>query len=124
MAGQPVKKGQVIGVLGHSANTREGIPRDRAHLHFEINFLLNSNFYLWYPKHDPDAPPFGNFNGKNLIGLDPAAFLRAYAANRNLNFAQYISQQPVAFTALVSARPLADTSSRTGPARQWHSRRL
>ena len=103
--GQPVKKGQVIGVLGHSANTREGIPRDRAHLHFEINFLLNPNFHIWYPKHDPDAPPFGNFNGKNLIGLDPAAFLRAYAANRKLNFAQYVSQQPVAFTALVGARP-------------------
>ena len=105
VVGQPVKKGQVIGVLGHSANTREGIPRDRAHLHFEINFLLNPNFYLWYPKHDPDAPPFGNFNGKNLIGLDPAAFLRAYATNRKLNFAQYVSQQPVAFTALVGARP-------------------
>jgi peptidoglycan LD-endopeptidase LytH len=105
VAGQPVKKGQVIGVLGHSANTREGIPRDRAHLHFEINFLLNPNFYIWYPKHDPDAPPFGNFNGKNLIGLDAAAFLRAYAANRKLNFAQYVSQQPIAFTALVGARP-------------------
>lgn len=103
--GQPVKQGQVIGVLGHSANTREGIPRDRAHLHFEINFLLNPNFYIWYPKHDPDAPPFGNFNGQNLIGLDPAAFLRAYAANRKLNFAQYVSKQPIAFTTLVGARP-------------------
>ena len=104
--GQPVKKGQVIGVLGHSANTREGIPRERAHLHFEINFLVNPNFHIWYPKHDPDAPPFGNFNGLNLIGLNPAAFLRAYAANRELNFAQYVSKQPVAFTALVGARPL------------------
>ena len=105
VADQPVKKGQIIGTLGHSTNTREGISRDRAHLHFEINFLLNPNFHIWYPQHDPAAPPFGNFNGKNLIGLDPAAFLRAYATNRKLNFAQYVAKQPVAFTALLNARP-------------------
>ena len=106
VAGQPVKKAQVIGTLGHSTNTRERISRDRAHLHFEVNFLLNPNFHIWYPKHDPKAPPFGNFNGQNLIGLDPAAFLRAYAADRNLNFARYVAMQTVAFTALVGARPL------------------
>ena len=103
---QPVKKGQIIATMGHSTNTRECISRDRAHLHFEINFLLNPNFRIWYPKRDPQAPPFGNFNGKNLIGLDPAAFLRAYATNRKLNFAEYVSKQPIAFTALVGARPL------------------
>ena len=105
VAGQPVKKEQVIGTLGHSTNTRERITRDRAHLHFEVNFLLNPNFRIWYPKHDPKAPPFGNFNGQNLIGLDPAAFLRAYAADRQLNFAAYVAAQPIAFTVLVGARP-------------------
>jgi hypothetical protein len=105
VAGQPVKKAQVIATLGHSSNTREGISRDRAHLHFEIDLLLNSNFRIWYPKRDPKAPPFGNFNGQNLIGLDPAAFLRAYAADRKLNFAAYIATQPVAFTVLVGAHP-------------------
>jgi len=113
VAGQPVKKAQVIGTLGHSANTRERITRDRAHLHFEVNFLLNPNFYVWYPKHDPKAPPFGNFNGQNLIGLDPAAFLRAYAANPKLNFAAY-----------VAAAALAHTPSRAGPADQRDSRGL
>ena len=39
-AGQPVRKAQVIATLGHSTNTRERIPADRAHLHFEINLLL------------------------------------------------------------------------------------
>jgi hypothetical protein len=106
VAGQPVKKMQVIGTMGHSTNTRERISRDRAHLHFEVNFLLNPSFHIWYPKHDPKAPPFGNFNGQNLIGLDPAAFLRAYAADRKLNFAAYVAAQPVAFTVLVGARPL------------------
>jgi len=106
VAGQPVQKGQVIGILGHSTNTREGIPSERAHLHFEINFMLNPNFRIWYPKRDPKAPPFGNFNGLNLAGLDPAAFLRAYAADRKLNFADYLAHQPIGFTVLVGARPL------------------
>ncbi|HVM60537.1 MAG TPA: M23 family metallopeptidase [Verrucomicrobiae bacterium] len=104
-AGQPVKKGQVIATMGHSANTKEGISRDRAHLHFEIDLLLSPYFHIWYPKHDPQAPPFGDFNGRNLAGLDPAAFLRAYAANRKLNFAEYVARQPIALTVLVGARP-------------------
>ncbi len=104
-AGQPVKKGQVIATMGHSANTHEGISRERAHLHFEMDLLLSPYFHIWYPKHDPQAPPFGNFNGRNLAGIDPAAFLRAYAANRNLNFAEYVSKEPIAFTVLVGARP-------------------
>jgi hypothetical protein len=105
VAGQPVSRQQVIGTLGHSTNTREGISADRAHLHFEINFMLNPGFRVWYPKRDPKAPPFGNFNGKNLIGLDPAAFYRAYAANQKLNFAEYVARQPIGFTVLVRARP-------------------
>jgi hypothetical protein len=101
VAGQPVKKSQVIGVLGRSANTREGISVDRAHLHFEINVMLNPHFRIWYHKRDPKAPPFGNFNGRNFVGLDPAAFLRAYAGNPKLNFAEYVAQQPAAFTVLL-----------------------
>ncbi|MCG3146649.1 MAG: hypothetical protein PCFJNLEI_00083 [Verrucomicrobiae bacterium] len=104
--GQSVQKGQVLGRVGRSTNTKEGITPDRAHLHFEINLMLNPNFRAWYAKRDPKAPPFGNFNGRNLVGLDPAAFLRAYAANRKLNFAEYVARQPVAFTVLVGARPL------------------
>jgi len=107
VVGQPVTKGQVIAMLGHSTNTREGIPAERAHLHFEINFMLNTGFRVWYPRQDPKAPPFGNFNGKNLFGLDAAAFFRAYAGNRQLNFADYVAHLPVAFTVLVNTRPLS-----------------
>ncbi len=107
VAGQPVHKGQVIATLGHSTDTREGIPAERAHLHFEINFMMNSNFHIWYPRHEPKAPPFGDYNGLNLFGTDPAAFLRAYAANPKINFAEYIDREPVAFTVLVGARPFS-----------------
>ena len=104
VAGQPVKKGQAIGGLGRSTNSREGISQDRAHLHFEVAFMLNTGFRNWYAKRDPKAPPFGNFNGQNFFGIDPAALLRAYAGNTALNFADYIQRQSVAFTVLVGAR--------------------
>jgi len=102
--GQSVRKAQIIGTMGHSANTREGIAAERAHLHFEIDLLLNPNFYAWYPQHDPAAPPFGNFNGKNLFGLNPAAVFREFAGNPKLNFANYVTRQQIGFTVLVSAR--------------------
>jgi len=105
VVGQPARKGEQIGILGRSTNTREGISSDRAHVHFEVNFMLNPNFRIWYPKRDPDAPPFGNFNGLNFLGMDPAALLRTAVANTPLNFAEYVARQPVGFTVLVSARP-------------------
>lgn len=105
VVGQPVRKAQVIATMGHSSNTREGIPAERAHLHFEIDVMLNPNFKIWFAQRDPKAPPFGNFNGRSLFGMDPAAFFRAYAADRKLNFAEYCARQPVGFTVLVNARP-------------------
>jgi hypothetical protein len=107
VVGQPVAKAQVLGMLGRSTNTREGIPVERAHLHLEINFMINPGFRVWYPRRDPQAPPFGNFNGKNLVGLDPAALYRAYDAHRRLNFADYVARQPVALAVLVPARPFS-----------------
>jgi hypothetical protein len=102
---EPVKRGQRLGTLGRSSNTREGIPAERAHLHFEVNFLLHDRFDVWYRKRDPKAPPFGKYNGQNLAGLDPAALFKAAADNPKLNFAEYVARQPVAFTVLVGARP-------------------
>src|ERR1051325_9556551 len=102
---QHVSKGQVVAVLGRSTNTREGISRDRAHVHFEINFMMNPHFYRWYPTKDPKAPDFGNYNGQNFIGIDPAAFFLALRADPKLNFADYLRRQPEAFRVIVPARP-------------------
>jgi len=104
-AGMAVTKNQRLGTLGRSTNYKEGIPRERAHLHFEVNFLLNTHFHIWYPRRDPKAPPFGNFNGLNLYGLDPAALLLAAGANPKLNFAEYAARQKIAFTVFVPAKP-------------------
>src|ERR1043166_9748740 len=104
---QAVAKGQVIAVMGRSSNTREGISRDRAHLHFEINFMMNRHFYRWYPKKDPKAPDFGNFNGQNFIGIDPAAFFQSLHVNPKMDFPGYLRQQPEAFRVRVPARPFS-----------------
>ncbi len=104
--GRWVQKGQPIAVMGRSSNTRERISRERAHLHFEICFLLNPDFDRWYRKRDPKAPPFGAFNGQNFVGLDPAVLLREAATNPKMNFAEYIARQPVGFTVLVPAGSL------------------
>jgi murein DD-endopeptidase MepM/ murein hydrolase activator NlpD len=103
--GQPVAKGQRLGTLGHSTNSKEGIPRERAHLHFEVDFLMNTHFHIWHPKRDPKAPPFGNFNGQNLCGLDPAALLLRMRSEPKLKFTEYVARQTVAFTVLVPAKP-------------------
>jgi murein DD-endopeptidase MepM/ murein hydrolase activator NlpD len=102
---QPVRKCQVIATMGHSTNTREGISQDRAHLHFEVDLLLSPNFHIWYPKREPKAPPFGNYNGLNLFGMDPAALFRKVIADPKLSFADFVAQQPIAFAVLVGARP-------------------
>jgi murein DD-endopeptidase MepM/ murein hydrolase activator NlpD len=79
--GQSVKAGEVVGTLGRSANTREGISKDRAHLHFELNLLLNERFAGWYRKTFPDQRnDHGGWNGQNFLGLDPRAILQAEQA--------------------------------------------
>src|SRR5438874_10201706 len=42
--GQPVKAGEAVAVMGRTTNTREGISKDRAHVHFELNLFVNDRF--------------------------------------------------------------------------------
>jgi murein DD-endopeptidase MepM/ murein hydrolase activator NlpD len=76
--GQPVKAGESIAVMGRTANTREGISRDRAHVHFELNLLVNDRFSAWYKKTFPTQKnDHGDWNGQNLLGIDPWRLLVA-----------------------------------------------
>jgi murein DD-endopeptidase MepM/ murein hydrolase activator NlpD len=76
-AGQAVKAGQPLGTLGRSANTAQGISKDRAHLHFELGLRLSDRFTAWqkstYPGQRNDH---GEFNGRNFAGLDPFLVFR------------------------------------------------
>jgi len=76
--GQPVKAGETIAVMGRTANTREGISKERAHVHFELNLLVNDHFAAWYKKTFPaQRNDHGDWNGQNLLGLDPRLLLLA-----------------------------------------------
>jgi peptidoglycan LD-endopeptidase LytH len=74
--GQTVKAGDPIATMGRTANTHEGISKDRAHVHFELNLLANERFSAWFKKACPgERNDHGNFNGQNLVGIDPRLIL-------------------------------------------------
>jgi murein DD-endopeptidase MepM/ murein hydrolase activator NlpD len=76
--GQPVKAGEAIGTMGRTSNTGDTITKDRAHVHFELNVIVNDNFAGWYKKTFPSQRnDHGIWNGQNLDGLDPRAILIA-----------------------------------------------
>jgi hypothetical protein len=62
--------------MGRTANTRESISKDRAHVHFELNLLVNDRFESWYKKTFPgQRNDHGEWNGQNLFGIDPRLIL-------------------------------------------------
>jgi murein DD-endopeptidase MepM/ murein hydrolase activator NlpD len=74
--GQAVQAGEPIAVMGRTANTREGISKDRAHVHFELNLLVNDRFASWFKKTSPgQRNDHGEWNGQNLLGIDPRPIL-------------------------------------------------
>lgn len=93
--GARVEAGTVIGVMGRSASYR--IPRERAHLHFEIGFRLSDDFQTWY-----DQQKFGSqnrhgiWNGMNLVSIDPLDFYRSMRAGEVSSLYQYLRRLPAA----------------------------
>jgi murein DD-endopeptidase MepM/ murein hydrolase activator NlpD len=77
-AGQAVRAGEAIGIMGRTSNTSERIGKERAHVHFELNVLVNDHFPAWFSKFMPgERNDHGEWNGQNLDGLDPRAILLA-----------------------------------------------
>ena len=72
--GAAVKAGQVIATMGRTSDA-EVITRDRAHVHFELNVLMNDNFAAWFKKSSAERNDHGEWNGQNLNGLDPREIL-------------------------------------------------
>jgi hypothetical protein len=72
--GQIIEAGEENGILGTSSNCVT-IPNSRAHVHFEIDFKIGDgkNFAVWYAKNFCDQNAHGEYNGFNLIGIDPIA---------------------------------------------------
>jgi murein DD-endopeptidase MepM/ murein hydrolase activator NlpD len=97
--GQAVQPGTPLGVLGHTSSS--AIPRERAHLHFEIGLLNNERFVYWY-RAQKLKPDHGNFHGGNLTGVDPLAFLRWQHAQPGGSFRDFLALQPAAFQLAVT----------------------
>jgi len=91
-AGIAVKAGETIGMMGRTANTRQSITKDRAHVHFELNLLINDHFAAWYKKTNPkQRNDHGDWNGQNLLGLDPRLILlEQRALGAKFDLAQFI----------------------------------
>jgi len=93
--GQSVKSGEVVAVMGRTANTHEGISKDRAHVHFELNLLVNERFASWYKKNSPgQRNDHGEWNGQNLLGLDPRLILQQqHTEGAKFNLVEFIRHQ-------------------------------
>lgn len=73
--GDRVKAGETIGVMGRSAGGYH-IPQSRAHLHFEVGLRISDNFQKWYDRQGYSSKNHhGNYNGLNLWGMDPLAYM-------------------------------------------------
>ncbi len=107
-AGVAVKRGQTLGTMGRSAGGYT-IPKDRAHLHFEIGLMMTRDFQAWY-----DARKFGSrnqhgvWNGMNLMGFDPLDFLDAWRARKVDTFEEYFARMDVAVRVRIATRRVPD----------------
>ena len=110
--GAAVTRGQTIGTLGHSSGGYM-IPKERAHLHFEIGVAVTRDFQPWYERRR-----FGSrndhamWNGMNLMGLDPLDFLNQWRAKRVNTFQDYFAQMPVAVRLRIATRRVPDFTVR------------
>ena len=106
--GTRVEMGTVIGVMGRSAGNR-ALPKDRAHLHFEIALRLTDKFSSWYRwKGFGSKNDHGLWNGMNLVGVDPKAFYDAFRDKRVDSFLDFWCTKPVAVTLRVATRSTPD----------------
>ena len=94
--GKAVAAGEVLGIMGHTAST--GIPRSRAHLHFEIGLKVTDNFQSWYNAQKfKSKNEHGVWNGMNMVGLDVLDFFRKAADGKIHNLNDYFQSIPEAF---------------------------
>ena len=104
--GQAVKAGETVGILGRTANTREGISKERAHVHFELNVYVNDRFPAWFKKNYPGQKnDHGQWNGQNLLGLDPRALLlEQQRLGKNFSLLKYLQGETELCRVVVRAK--------------------
>jgi murein DD-endopeptidase MepM/ murein hydrolase activator NlpD len=109
--GQRVAHGAVIATMGHSSD--RPIPRDRAHLHFEIGVMVTRDFESWYERQKYGSRnEQGLWNGMNLMGLDPLAVFNGWRAGRIVTLQDVFAQQPVAVRLKIATHRMPDFVAR------------
>ncbi|NCG08600.1 MAG: peptidoglycan DD-metalloendopeptidase family protein [Verrucomicrobia bacterium] len=94
--GTQVVAGSVLGKMGRSASGYT-IPKSRAHLHFELGIMLTDDFEAWYGRQKFKTPNrHGNWNGMNLVSVDPLGFYEGIRRGSIRNFNDYLKARPVA----------------------------
>ena len=103
--GERVQRGQVLATMGRSAGGY-AIPKERAHLHFEIGLMLTRDFQTWYSRRKFGSPnEQGLWNGMNLMGIDALDFLGDWRAKRANTFRDYFAQiEPVVTLRIATMR--------------------
>lgn len=102
-AGKTVRAGDVIAVMGRTSNTSERIGKERAHVHYELNVLVNDNFAAWFKRNAVgERNDHGNWNGQNFTGLDPMAVLLA-ERDKKFSLLNYVRSQTELCRVLVHA---------------------
>ena len=98
VVGRSVKAGDPIGRMGHTSTL--SIPVSRAHLHFELALMANSGYASWF-RSKKLKPDHGNFNGGNLLSMDPLPAFRAAAAGEAFGVGDHLRRLAPAFTLIV-----------------------
>ena len=102
-AGTPVRAGEGMATMGRTSNTRQRITPDRAHVHFEIDFQVSGKYEEWHRKHRPGTRnDHGEFNGLNLLGIDPAIVLKSgQRLGPGFSLVRHLAAQPEMMRVLI-----------------------
>lgn len=108
VVGQTVAAGDRIATMGRTSNTGQTIAKDRAHLHFELGFLVHHRFAEWLKQNVAGARnDHGVFNGQNFIGIDPGILLRSsHRFSDSFDLTRYLTVQRELFRVAVRATNL------------------
>lgn len=106
--GMELSEGTNIGRMGRTAGGYT-IPKERAHLHFEIGLRYTQQFQSWYDKQSfPSKNWHGIWNGLNLFGVDPLDFYQSIRSGRIVDFSDYLKSLPVLLRVQVPYAGLPD----------------
>lgn len=93
--GDKVKAGEKLGVMGRTSNTKTRIGVERAHLHFEMDLVASDRYAQWHAANLVGLRnDHGDWNGRNLLGIDPrAVLLRQRAEGDKFSLLRFIQAQ-------------------------------